>query len=656
MDIVKHINVNNYSRKVKVQFCDFAKDFNLFDNLFIKILSKYYIVEISNEPEFLFYSCFGTKFLEYNKCIKIYFTMENIRPDFNQCDYAMGYDFIDFGKRYIRHGFSLQKYIPNNIDYSSRKFCNFLYSNENIGDGSIVRKEFCKSLMNYKPVDCPGAVLNNMKNSFGKRSSADWKISKRKFIKDYKFTIAFENSCSPGYTTEKLIDPLIANSIPIYWGNPIVENDFNGKAFINCHNFKNFNEVIEYVKYLDTHTDQYMEMLRQPPLNQNTPSYEEQIEKFIVYVVEKGTKQICDPLNLFSQPFCTYKRIIEKTVNGILNPILEKIGINNSHLLDSMLYTNFFLPNFGNEIDLLSKETKKMIESKQTQIVTKGWLNSLNQNKEIFEQRKNLLIWLEDLYNSPNFTPIINWTSDKALKEKYEKLFSMLCPNSAKNIRKVRVGGKIDGAYVMLEPGHQGIAYSFNTFNITHWDEEMASKGFKIWQFIDAHTVPAKHPNIIYTHGLPFGNEDGYNLNTICRNLCHINEKNIILHLNVEGTEWDILKSTADDGFSAFSQIILEVHGLINTDRLEEYKETLTKILVTHVPVHFHFHNNSVLLGFDNFVVSNIAQISFARRDIDEFFPSPETLPCSLDIPNISSRPDIFIGNFAVISGKYSTM
>ena len=38
-------------------------------------------------------------------------------------------------------------------------------------------------------------------------------------------TIAFENSSFPGYTTEKIFEPMLEGSIPIYWGNPRVDED-----------------------------------------------------------------------------------------------------------------------------------------------------------------------------------------------------------------------------------------------------------------------------------------------------------------------------------------------------------------------------------------------------------------------------------------------
>jgi hypothetical protein len=55
----------------------------------------------------------------------------------------------------------------------------------------------------------------------GQASQQHWwaVANKMEFIKDYKFVLSFENSSYPGYTTEKLIEPMLVNSIPVYWGN-----------------------------------------------------------------------------------------------------------------------------------------------------------------------------------------------------------------------------------------------------------------------------------------------------------------------------------------------------------------------------------------------------------------------------------------------------
>jgi len=86
-------------------------------------------------------------------------------------------------------------------------------------------------------------------------------------MSNYKFCLAFENSSYPGYTTEKLLNALIANTIPVYWGNPLVEKDFNNKAFINCHSYQDFNEAIKIVKEVDIDNYRYQSFLREPYLN-----------------------------------------------------------------------------------------------------------------------------------------------------------------------------------------------------------------------------------------------------------------------------------------------------------------------------------------------------------------------------------------------------
>ena len=118
--------------------------------------------------------------------------------------------------------------------------------------------------MHYKHVDCPGRSLNNMR--FPQPPyHADPYIEKLHFIKDYKFTIAFENRSFPNYITEKMSHPLAVGSIPIYWGCPEAADYYNPKAFINCHDFPDFDAVIEHVKEVDNNPELYAEYINAPP-------------------------------------------------------------------------------------------------------------------------------------------------------------------------------------------------------------------------------------------------------------------------------------------------------------------------------------------------------------------------------------------------------
>ena len=292
---------------VKINFADTEKGyFNVQDNIFLDVLKKKYQVEISNKPDFLFYSCFGDDVKKYANCVKIFFTNENVVPDFNETDYGIGFHHITFEDRYLRYPeyfYKIKPELQNRQNLSDelfdRKFCNFIYSNSKNGEGAPLRIEFCKQLMNYKKVDCLGKVLHNTDIDFEGRSG-NWAQSKIEVLKGYKFTIAFENRFTSGYTTEKLYQPFLASSIPIYMGNPSVAVDFNPKAFINCSDYKNFNEVIEVIKELDTNKEKYMAMLKEPVMQSDYDfDCEKKLEEFLYNIIEKGNKPYVRQRNAF---------------------------------------------------------------------------------------------------------------------------------------------------------------------------------------------------------------------------------------------------------------------------------------------------------------------------------------------------------------------
>ena len=57
---------------------------------------------------------------------------------------------------------------------------------------------------------------------------------------------------------------MLANSIPIYWGNPMVDKDFNTGSFINIPNVKSFEAAIEKIIELDKNEKKYLAMAAQP--------------------------------------------------------------------------------------------------------------------------------------------------------------------------------------------------------------------------------------------------------------------------------------------------------------------------------------------------------------------------------------------------------
>jgi len=260
-------------QKIKIAFSDFWGGFEYnptnksdFDNVIYKILSEKFDIEISNNPDILIYSVFGYNHQHYN-CKKVFYTGENTRPNYNECDYSITFDYLE-DNRNIRFPLSAITLYENeifdkfekNIDFEKVKsekseFCNFIFSNPSAQYRNILFNELSK----YKKVDSGGRAMNNLGYLVD---------DKLKFQNNYKFSIAFENSEYPGYTTEKIVHPKIVNSIPIYWGNPVVGRDWNTKSFINAYEFINMKELVEFIKEVDNDDNLYFNILKESHFNE----------------------------------------------------------------------------------------------------------------------------------------------------------------------------------------------------------------------------------------------------------------------------------------------------------------------------------------------------------------------------------------------------
>ena len=120
--------------------------------------------------------------------------------------------------------------------------------------GAPERDRFFGLLNRRKAVDSLGSHLNNTgplpteKGRFGDNffsSSIEIKSS-------YRFSIAFENTTYPEYTSEKIITSMLAGTIPIYWGDPRIGEKLNSRSFVNCHEYDSFEEVVERVLEIDS--------------------------------------------------------------------------------------------------------------------------------------------------------------------------------------------------------------------------------------------------------------------------------------------------------------------------------------------------------------------------------------------------------------------
>lgn len=640
-------------KNVTINFADMWFKFNPVNNIFYTLLRKYFNVTISEKPDFLIYSCYGLKHTRFSDCIKIFWSDENVRPDFNECDYAITYDRINFLDRHVRRQVGTHKPpLSDGIDYISRKFCNFVYSNSTRGKGCQIREDFCRKLAQYKHVDCPGKVLNNMKDAIEPRLG-NWRAGKNAFISNYKFTIAFENDSSSGYITEKLRDPFEANSIPIYWGAPDVAIDFNPKSFINCHAFTDFDSVIDYIIYLDTHDSAYMEMMREPAMQSDYNFDLYDLERNLVRIIETGQQQPKDERGAFWATTNHCKRFLANLGDNIITPLNVNKSLDEKKILDDILSVPY------NKQPFLTIETRIRELAALENLVTSRGLGLLNGTGADTAERaavhaagllKSAAARLTNKQTAQRFRAM----DDRGAEDKYRQIFAMLRPQEPRGARMTRIGSNQDGGYVMLDPGRDGIAYSFGIGGTASWDTDMANRNFRVFQFDGTvASSPCSNANIRFfrkniTSASQHG-EDLISLPEIFSLLKHENESNIILQMDIEGSEWEFFENISEQDLSKFSQIVVEFHWMTGLKSLDRWQNVFRKILKTHIPTHLHYNNCGETLLFTNFIVSSLWEVSFARRDMNAATPSRRLYPTELDYPNLPHLPEIFIGDLDII-------
>jgi hypothetical protein len=273
---------------LKINFVDFWPNLVKTDNYFYHLLSTEFDVVIDEEdPDILFhsYDYFNEEnHKKYNdtKSIKVFYTGENTRPDFEKSHFAFTFDHSDDERNYRLPLWALhinwfdvehtddrdQSYLHNpnellekkiNMDEimeQKKEFCSFVFTQPR---GQ--RVSFFETINSYKPVCSAGRLFNNTNWTVKGRGDQRWKID---FLKLFKFNVSFENTSNPGYCTEKIIHPMFTNTIPIYWGSSTVTDDFNEKSFVLLNEGKTAEEVVSEVEEIDTDPSLYESVLSEP--------------------------------------------------------------------------------------------------------------------------------------------------------------------------------------------------------------------------------------------------------------------------------------------------------------------------------------------------------------------------------------------------------
>ena len=140
-----------------------------------------------------------------------------------------------------------------------QKFCSFIVSNPKCQ----MRNMLFNLINNYKKVDSMGGFANNV--GYQARQPY-WSPQYFNMLSNYKFMICCENTKMETYTTEKIVNPYLGRTIPIYWGSHNIKNIFNPDSilFLEDETEESINKLIQKVIELDNDDEKYLEFINRP--------------------------------------------------------------------------------------------------------------------------------------------------------------------------------------------------------------------------------------------------------------------------------------------------------------------------------------------------------------------------------------------------------
>ena len=166
--------------------------------------------------------------------------------------------------------FERKKYDVNKqIKKKKTKFCAYMYSQD-----VPYRVKLYNDINKYKKVDalgksCSNKHITNTDRFIYNENETYNDLAVEKYA-EYKFVLAFENGIIDGYVTEKLINPILAGSIPIYAGPSDIFEIFNKDRIIYINDFNTIDDLVKRLSQIDSDDKLYDNIISKPILNKNS--------------------------------------------------------------------------------------------------------------------------------------------------------------------------------------------------------------------------------------------------------------------------------------------------------------------------------------------------------------------------------------------------
>lgn len=212
----------------------------------------------------------------------------------------------------------------------------------------------------------------------------------------------------------------------------------------------------------------------------------------------------------------------------------------------------------------------------------------------------------------------------------------------------IRIGGTADGGY-LLPDDLDGVEACFSpgVADTCSFELELANKG--IQSFLADYSVsgpPVINPLFSFEKLFIGPETNGEELITLADwvDSKSVGSSDLILQMDIEGSEWPVLESTPTSVLRKFRIIVVELHNLdemmSNVNSINIVDAVFRKLVSEFVPVHLHPNNCCPPLRFRGVEIPKVLEVTLLRKDryvlSENRFPAE--IPHSLDAKNVPNN------------------
>jgi hypothetical protein len=193
----------------------------------------------------------------------------------------------------------------------------------------------------------------------------------------------------------------------------------------------------------------------------------------------------------------------------------------------------------------------------------------------------------------------------------------------ASSSQLIRIGSKGDGGYLVPDD-LVGITACFSPgiANNVSFEKQLAGLGISSYMADYSVDGPPENSAKFNFEKLYLGTESDGVMNIRLEDWVELKAKksgDLILQMDIEGSEWAILRNTPMETLTRFRLIVIEFHRLdqmltSHTD-FEVVKSVFTRLRQQFSPVHLHANNCFPALSYQGLSIPRVLEVTFLRND-----------------------------------------